>query len=468
MAVRSFITAGAAFATAGMVALVPAIAPPLAPRDIQVVKQTEAQVNLAAALTLTDLINVYFGVSPQLSYPTVPPAPPNTNPLPAVTGAPGTSGLAGVLYQLLYAQQGSYVPGQVGLTQYFNGGLAAYIQLMLTTQNTDPDQVDGINAFFQGISELVRLYLVTNNTDPDQVAGIDAFFDGGTPQLAYEYLASGTSDPDSLEYLDIFFGQNDEEVTGATGVVYKRLRDGFTDPVQQANIDAFFTGGVTSVAQLQLLAGFQDPQQQQVINDFFGGGVTEVARTQILARVSDPNQAAIVNEFFDNGVSGVVRYLLAGPVPEDPTPPPPAPPMPLMKTLAFSAPEAEVAESTPEAEPEAPKAEAFSAPDPAPAPAPAPDPAPAAAPGDDPKPTFTAKIREVEAEEETEPDDGGANKVEPEIIIESGGAKPGSGSWGILGDIAQGVHDAIANAGKPATPASDTTGDADGEGGGEG
>ena len=65
MPIRHILTAGVAFATAGMIAAVPAIAPPLQPRDVQVVKATEAQIKLAAQLNLADLINVFFGVTPE-------------------------------------------------------------------------------------------------------------------------------------------------------------------------------------------------------------------------------------------------------------------------------------------------------------------------------------------------------------------------------------------------------------------
>jgi hypothetical protein len=528
MAHRSFITAGAAFATAGMVAVVPALAPPLAPRDIHVIKQTEAQVELAAQLTLQDLINVYFGVTPAGSY--VDPEGPDAPPLPPVTDAPGTSGLSGVIYQLLHQQQGSYLPGAVGLETYFNGGITDYIELALLTQNTDPAQQ----------------------------AGIQAFFEGGLSQLAYEYLQSGTTDPETTAYLQTFFNQGgfgNPALYGATGVIYLRMLAGFQAPEQQAFINNFFQGGASQVAYAQLggdlgtldeegnpeptstpylssffginnniidpdgsgspsltgvsgvvytrlkaaqATGDLTPEQMSVIDPFFNGGLTEVARTQLLSRTSDANQVNLINEFFDNGISGVVRYLLVGP---QPTPPPEEEsetPTPLLRTAAVAAPE------DTSAKPETVKAESVSAVSeskPAADPAPATDPAPAAAaaaapakaaeaepaaaaeaapaaaapaaapaaPSGENKPAFTAKRRDQSvAEEKTaETDDGGANKAEPVIIYGSGGPKPGEGSWGVFGDIAQGVHDAIAGmSGPPAGGAGDSgSGDAGGSAG---
>jgi hypothetical protein len=550
MAHRSFITAGVAFATAGMVAVVPALAPPLAPRDIHVIKQAEAQVELAAQLTLQDLINVYFGVTPAGSY--VDPEGPDAPPLPPVTDAPGTSGLSGVIYQLLHQQQGSYVPGAVGLETYFNGGISDYIELMLLTQNTDEAQR----------------------------AGIQAFFEGGLSQLAYEYLQSGTTDPETTAYLQTFFNQGgfgNPALYGASGVAYLRLMAGFQAPEQQAFLTNLFQGGASQLAYAQLggdlgtvdeegepeptatpylssffginnniidpggsgspsltgvsgvvytrlkaaqATGDLTPEQMSVIDPFFNGGASEVVRVQLLSRTSDPNQQNLINEFFDNGISGVVRYLLVGP---QPTPPAEEEEeesaVPQTTLAAASTPTDEVQDTAKKAEPakvetvkadtvktesvsaateskpaaeSAPAATAEPAPaaaaaaasaapaEAAPAAAPAAEPAaapaaePAAAPSEEKKPAFTAKRREqsVSDEKAAETDDGGANKAEPVIIYGTGGPKPGEGSWGIFGDIAQGVHDAIAGmsgGGQPSGGTADAGGAAgSGDGGASG
>lgn len=500
MAIRSLLTAGAAFAAAGAITVTTVIAPPLAPRDIEVVQKTEAQVRLAAQLELADLINVFFGVTPQGAYPTEPPTEGDIL-LPGVTDAAGTAGAFGVLYQLLMQQQGAYQPGRDGLETYWNGGLTAYIQKLL----------------------------VDNNADPNAVAGINGFFEGGLAQLAYQYLASGTTNPEVLTYLASYFGQGDfggsPATSGLTGVIYLRLLAGFQDPQQQAFLNNFFQGGASQVVYNQLGgdlggeepgtttpylsaffginnayadpdgtgspalsgasgvvytrlkqagdAGDLTPEQMSVIDPFFNGGTTEVVRTQLLARTTDPHQINLINEFFDNGVSGVVRYLLVGPEPvappeeeeeettlfaarsagpavddekvEDETP------EPTVATVAAATTEAEKKEPAVEAKPVAAAAPS----------APATESAPAAEP-ESTKPTFTAKIREQSVKEEKEAEaTTTGNKAEPEILVGTGGPKPGSGSWGILGDIAKGVHDAIANAGKPAAPSAPAAGGAE-------
>jgi hypothetical protein len=237
-------------------------------------------------------------------------------------------------------------------------------------------------------------------------------------------------------------------------------------PEQEIVVDDLFSGGFSAVVETQLLSRTSDPDQQKVIEDFFAGGVSEVVRTQLLARtITDPTGTDLVNEFFDNGISGVVRYLLVGPAPSDPNE------MMMAKTAApevstFSAaavvddPAPAAATSAPDPTPTA----AVVAKDPAPAAVAAADPAPAveAAPAPDPKPKFTAKISEKEADEEEAVDTTDGNKAEPIIIVGEGGAKPGTGSWGVFGQVAQAIHDTIANLSKPAAPASSTGSETDG------
>jgi hypothetical protein len=87
-------------------------------------------------------------------------------------------------------------------------------------------------------------------------------------------------------------------------------------------------------------------------------------------------------------------------------------------------------------------------------------PAPAAAPATAPAES-TSSVKEEAAGEEAE-DTGvkDGNKVEPEIIIPGGGgAKNGSGSWGIFGDVAQAVVKHITGGTKaPAAGSGGTTG----------
>ncbi|WP_319453799.1 MULTISPECIES: hypothetical protein [unclassified Mycobacterium] len=466
MPIRHFLTVGVAFATAGMIAAVPAIAPPLQPRDVQVVKATEAQIKLAAQLNLTDLVNVFFGVTPQGAFPSDPPVPGEPL-LPPVTDAAGTSGISGVIYQLLRQQQGGYTPGVASLDAFFNGGVASLVELYLLASNSDPDQQAAISAFFDGVSELVRLILLDNTTDPDAEDAINTFFDNGTSGLVHQLLNTiGPAETDEL--VNIFFNidnpldSENASQFGASGVTYQLLKSsGVLSPEQEIVVDDLFSGGMSAVVHTQLRSRTSDPDQQRVIDDFFGGGVSEVVRTQLLARtITDPTGTDLVNEFFDNGISGVVRYLLVGPAPVDPNE------MMLAKSSAVTE-SVEEQPTLPKVEAlkvEAPKVEtpkveaAVATPLAASAPAVAADPAPAAeaAPAPDPKPKFTAKISEKAADEEEAEDTTDGNKVEPIIIVGTGGPKPGSGSWGIFGQVAQAIHDTIANAGKPASPAAST------------
>jgi hypothetical protein len=483
MPIRHFLTAGVAFATAGMIAAVPAIAPPLQPHDVQVVKATEAQIKLAAQLNLTDLINVFFGVTPQGAYPSDPPVP-GEHLLPPVTDAAGTSGISGVVYQLLYQQQGTYTPSLQSLDAFFNGGFASLAELYLLASNTDPDQQAAISAFFDGISELVRLILLDNTTNPDAADAINTFFDNGVSGLVHEFLNTvGPAETDEL--VNIFFNidnpldSENPSQFGVSGVTYQLLKaSGVLSPEQEIVVDDLFTGGFSAVVETQLLSRTSDPDQQKVIEDFFAGGVSEVVRTQLLARtVTDPTGTDLINEFFDNGISGVVRYLLVGPAPVDPSALMAFKTLSAVENIEASTPVEPKAKATTVDEPKvetlaavvddpAPAA-ATSAPDPTPTaavvakdPAPAAvaaaDPAPAAAPAPDPKPKFTAKISEKDADEEEAVDTTDGNKAEPIIIVGEGGPKSGSGSWGVFGQVAQAIHDTIANLSKPATPAAST------------
>ena len=386
--------------------------------------------------------------------------------------AAGTFGISGVVYQLLRQQQGTYTPSVESLDAFFNGGFASLAELYLLASTTDSDQRDAIAAFFDGVSELVRLILLDNTTDPDAADAINTFFDNGVSGLVHELLNTiGPAETDEL--VNIFFnidnpldGENPSQF-GASGVTYQLLKDsGVLSPEQEIVVDDLFSGGISAVVQTQLRSRTSDPDQQRVIDDFFGGGVSEVVRTQLLARtVTDPTGTDLVNEFFDNGISGVVRYLLVGPAPVDPTafstlsatediaestleePKAKAPTVdePKVDTLAAKVADAKPADTTP------------AAPVAVVAPVPAAVPAPVAetpvAPAPDPKPKFTAKISEKTADEEEAEDTTDGNKAEPIIIVGEGGPKPGSGSWGIFGQVAQAVHDTIANAGKPAAPA---------------
>jgi hypothetical protein len=448
MPIRHFLTAGVAFATAGVIAAVPAIAPPLTPRDVQVVKSTE--VELSASLYQT-LVNTFFGAEPDT--------------------AAGFPGLAQLLLRL---QAGGDVAAQNAIQGFFDVGASEVLRQYLTAAN--PSFLAGvaaINTFFNGggtngvydlpqdnaslfgVSGLVYLRLLAAGLAPEQQQVINDLFQGGFSQVVETQLLSRTTDPDQTQFIEDFFEG------GVTQNVYTSLLAATTDPQQLTVINDFFTGGATQVVKTQLTSRTTDPNQLADINAFFpdpandyAGGISENVRIRLLAATTDPDQQAFINEYFDNGISGAIRFLLAGPAP-------------VVVMAKSAAPEAATFSAAVVEDDPAPAAvvakdptpaAAVVAKDPAPAAAVAADPAPAAeaAPAPDPKPKFTAKISEKAADEEEAVDTTDGNKAEPIIIVGNGGAKPGSGSWGIFGQIAQAIHDTIANAGKPAAPADST------------
>jgi len=438
MALSAYLKAGVAFATAGVVAAVPAIAPPLSPHDLKVARDTEV------ALTANDyvsIVNTFFGK------------------LPGSTDAPGLWGISGVAHQ--YVRE---ITGPGPNDQYWNA-------------------VDGF--FASGVSEVVRQYLQASTVpNSPQAQLIDGFFSGGITEVAHLLTLANTTDPTLVPYINAFYDQEQPNAAlkGIPGVIFLRLMASDLTPEQKSVINDFFQGGATQVVWNQLLARTSDQQQIDTINDFFTGGVTEVVRRQLLSRTTDPNQYAdidaffpnsytgygggisenvrirllaatndpvqedLINGFFDEGISEVVRYLLVGPAPV-PEPEPVAP-----TTLArFSAPTEEPAAMTDPVD-ATPAAAVASAP--AAAAAPAAAPAEASAPAEAPK--FTAKVRDTSVEDEaagTDVTDG--NKAEPVIIVGAPGAKSGSGSWGIFGQVADAVGKVIAGAG--AAPSGEST-----------
>ena len=183
MVVRPYLKVGVAFAAAGMIAVTPAIAPPLAPRDVQVVKATEAQMQLAA--TVTDLINTFFGVDPQ-------------NGVPVDPENPGTFGASGVLFQILMAATGDneLVDG------FFTGGVTGLTQQAALALLPGAEEL--INTYFEdGITGVTQL-LLDSVTTGDAKAAIDAFFANGTSGLAHLFLNTvGPAATDNL--VNIFF-----------------------------------------------------------------------------------------------------------------------------------------------------------------------------------------------------------------------------------------------------------------------
>lgn len=504
MALRPFVTAGVAFAAAGAVAATVAIAPPMSPGEVRVAQKTEEKLALTA--DTRDLINTFFGQ------------------LPGDPDNSGTTGVAGVVQQLLQNANVNDPQALEVIDGLFGSGFSEVARIFLTRYGADPVTNAQINIFFnQGLSELVRYRLLAFNGDPQQRFFINTLFgqsvndDGGAnisqngfSGLAYNFIVGTGLSIDQRRIIDTFFnaptiynsqavvavdengdpilsdpedpdsppvlvGNSNPARRGAFGVLYNQIVGTGISPDQQATLDQLYDGGFSEIARVRLVDSTSDPEQKQTINDFFGGGISQVVRTRLLAGAAgDPNQTNIINEFFDNGISGVVRYLLAGPVPEeegDPVSPPPDDEEPTA-TLRVASTEPKAEEKTPEVTTQvaarsakveapvqtAPVQEAAPASTPAPAstttstsgssapaeavsaPAPAPAPEPA-------KSTSSTKTKEAEpAAEETNVKSG--NKVEPEIIIPGGGGgNNGSGSWGILGDIAQAVVNHVTGGG---------------------
>lgn len=356
-----------------------------------------------------------------------------------------------------------------------------------------------------GFSGLAYNFIVGTGLSLDQRRIIDTFWNAGTPYNSqavpvFEQAVDEDDNPifdedgnpvyvqatdeDGVPIVDAngdpvyviagYTGNSNPARRGAFGVLYNQIVGTGISPDQQATLDQLYDGGFSEIARVRLVDSTSDPEQKQTINDFFGGGISEVVRTRLLAGATgDPNRTNLINEFFDNGISGVVRYLLVGPVPEEEdsstTPPNDEEPT---ATLRVASTEPKAEEKTPEVTTQvaarsakveapvqtAPVQEAAPASTPAPAstttstsgssapaeavsaPAPAPAPEPA-------KSTSSTKTKEAEpAAEETNVKSG--NKVEPEIIIPGGGGgNNGSGSWGILGDIAQAVVNHVTGGG---------------------
>jgi hypothetical protein len=487
MALRPFITAGVAFAAAGAVAATVAIAPPMSPGEVKVAQNTDAKLSADAR----DLINTFFGE------------------FPGDGDNSGTVGAAGVVQQLLQNANVNDPDALEVIDGLFGSGASEVVRIFLTRYGADPVTNFQIDLFFnQGLSELVRYRLMTSGLTQDQAIFVNTLFGGsvnddgganvsqnGFSGLAYNFISGTGLSADQQRAVDTFFnrgvlqtvpvdpqnpngpvkpvldpygfpvyvGTSNPADRGTFGLIYNALDDSGLSPDQQQFIDDLWAGGYSEVVRHRLEQSTADPTQRQTINDFFSGGISAVAQRRLVDGAADQRSKDLWNELFNNGFSGVVRYLLVGPVPEEegaPISPPPAPPV-VTTTLVAEVDEEEAPE---EALAPAVTARKAAAPVQAEAPAPAAEPvsapAPAAAPATAPAES-TSSVKEEAAGEEAE-DTGvkDGNKVEPEIIIPGGGgAKNGSGSWGIFGDVAQAVVKHITGGTKaPAAGSGGTTG----------
>jgi hypothetical protein len=503
MAVSRFITAGLALATAGAIAAIPAIAPPLAPRDYAVVNETRVQLSA----DITDLINTFFNKPPG-------------NPK-----AAGTVGFPGVVQQLLLNANAGDPRAQGVLNAFFGSGASEVVRLLLTRDNLDPVTVAQINAFFNGgVSDLVRLRLWMY-ADPTQRSYIDKFFntavdDAGDPNFPqfgasgvfYKWLSGTGLSTDQQFALDTFFnhgtaltkpdpenpkgpgipvldenlepvfvGSSNPAMFGFSGLAFNAIKASGLSPDQAGTVDDFFNGGASQVVRTRLLASTTDPDQLKDIKALFGDpanpkapfGLSENVRWRLLAGANgDQRSMDLTNEFFDNGITGVIRYLLVGPVPT-PVVTKAAPSG--ERTSTFAAPADDPVDTTPvDTTPVVKKSDPVdttvvvkkAAPVAAPAAAPVAAAAPAVAPPAV-KPKFNAKISEKETDDANEIMKNGGdfskNGDDPIIIEGGGGPKPGEGSWGVFGAVAGAIGNFISGgAAAPAAPAAPAGGGAEG------
>jgi hypothetical protein len=481
MEVRPFLTAGVAIASAGvLVAALPAIAPPLATKDVKVY----ADPNMRLAADLEELINVFFKSAP------------------GDPDAPGTIGFPGIVFQLLRDANEGDARGQAVIDAFFESGASEVVRLLLTRDNADPITVAQINTFFEGgFSELVRFRLLMFNADPTQRAWINKFFGGavnddgstnvsqqGFPGTFYKFLSERGLSPDQQAMLDRFFNRGvlrtepdlttpdpddvipvlDEEglpvydgysnpaLKGFPGLVYDGLTNSGLSPDQQQTLDDLFVnGGFTPIVQRRLVESTADPTQRLQINRFFEGGATKLVGDNLLDANGDPTspQYQAIDSFFYGypfgddrgpaGFTGLVHFIidnLMGNVP---------PPAPIMAANVLAADASEGLPPVNEPPSNGPAIQMRVSAPPAPgdvvddlvdgaestaqalgSPAPIPQaaPAPVAAPAPAPAPVSNEEEGD-DAKEVTEEEMKSGNKAElPLILLQNGGAGGGS-AW---------------------------------------
>jgi hypothetical protein len=383
MALRPFLTAGVAFATAGVVAATVAIAPPMSPGDLTVAKNTEVALNA----DLRDLINTYFGE------------------FPGDPDLPGTVHAFGVLQQLLQNATVNDPRATEVIDSYFEAGLSDVVRLLLTRDNPSPESVELIDAYFNdGLAEATRVYLDLFAT-PAQQEWIDTYFgdpahvnDDGSENISQNGVQGvtwkvlhelGLSSPDLDTFWNAQTAENPQAVPatvpvlqklpngdivpvldadgdpvtnthkpaldangdptfnaageqifttdligwlgnsnparrGTFGVIYNVIKSTGIGPEQVETLDQFWDGGITEVVKNKLMDATPDPLLKEEIATYFDGGIFESVRFNLLLAAGNGQPATdLINEYFDNGIFGVIRYLLVGPVPTVEGPPVP-------------------------------------------------------------------------------------------------------------------------------------------------
>jgi hypothetical protein len=364
MAVRPLLTTAVSVAAAVTVTASMALAPPLAPRDVKIVKDTQVALSADEGL-IKALIDGYFYDG---------------------------DGTEGIFQALLNRFAGGDTAATALINDYFDVAPQYALGQYLLANTTDPAIAEYIKAYFGGSDpsvpfgppEAERLWLLQHFQDPVQQHVINEYFDGGPPAVIEEQLLSRFQDPQQQEFITDYFSG------GPPAVIRKQLITRFTDPQQQKTINDYFGDpanpdpngqiGPPAVIRTQLLSRFTDPAQQEFIKEYFGDPNNEgafgpgiVIRDQLLARTSDPVQQALIAGYFAGGPKEVLRLLF------DPVDSTPAPVMAFSARAAAPETPDPVApdDSTPAADSGTPAPTLAAATAPAPAATPAADPAPA-------------------------------------------------------------------------------------------
>ena len=201
MPIRQFLTTGVAFATVGMVAAIPAIAPPLQPQDVQVVNATEAQVRLAAAVT------------------------------PSADGP----------HQRLLRRESRHKPSTIRLSSWATGmgPSGCYPRRHLRPHGRD-----------------LPAALAAADDDTDAATAVDGLFTLGMAKVIGDYLYYNTDDPALQRAIFAWFGGGINGEGGLSNLVRQLLIDRsalrFGRFRRRLLVNQYFAGGATRLAFLGL------------------------------------------------------------------------------------------------------------------------------------------------------------------------------------------------------------------------
>jgi hypothetical protein len=398
------------------VAAIPAIAAPLAPKDIRVVKAAE----VALTAQPSGVVN-----------------PVNHFDAPRADDVAGTISVPVVVRQSLNSLPGNAIGGSISTQD--------------TSERADISVV--IDDFEQGgLAQVLLHQLTSRTTDPDQLQILNDFFEGGVFQSEAHRFLQLFQDPQQQQFIRDF-------VTGGlVQVVRNRLLDATTDPQMRQAIINFFPDEVT---------------------DYRGGPLTVLQRRLIAAAKGNTTVIALVNAVFDNPVVTFVRHVIGGgPIigtPLDELPDPPATSLAAPdEDTASKTPTPAVVEKTAVASASARRATPEPAAVPAEATTPPAEPAASSAalessPAETTEPAAAATTSSDASKSKTDakPEAGPhapdvadvsdvsdaiktGNKVEPTTTPSATRPKPGGG-LGIFGQVAEGIAKTLAGGDAAAT-----------------